>query len=356
MTNFDDKLKSIAKRETIQTPEGFEKRMDAVIDSIPKQKNIGRFSMGVRRAMIAAVIVVSMVLAGGVVYASGIISFFSYNWDGTVNDIVYEENATKTPITFSQDYVPESDDEYAFRQDIKSGEIRRIGQVREDGLFYQRGSSSGTSDRFESLGELQNVLKDAELPLLKTPTYLPPEYSINFIDVNYYLSPDIIDPYMTPSDMSISKNGNEMQIFKIPEAYKKYVAHYHISLVNKDGNYLDIFAHFNQAYEKTEFDVSPEGSVTSLNIDGYEHCVYVSDSYTDNDKTYTNSYIAAEEEMDDVGFYEADMLDYNRSTAKDKPEPRIYDNIRYQFYVSNDTNIDESEMLKIIESLKLPNE
>lgn len=352
MNDFDEKIKNYAKQEHIQTPEGFEERIDNIIDNISKQKNTPRFhTKTIKPAMIAAVMGICILFVGGVVYASGIISSLEYNWSGKVIDTIYEENNQNIPFTFSDDYVPESADEYAFRQGTNNGELRRGGRVREDGCFYQTWSSSGTTDDLNSVEELQMILKEADVPLLKLPTYIPSGYSVDSISVSYYLSPEITDPYMLPAEVWNSENGNEMQLFKLPEGYKNYVGHYHIRFINETDSCLDIFGLFNETYEKTVFDVSPSGKVTVPSIDGYDKSIIVSDYYTEDDKIHTNSYIAVEQKMEDIEFYDSSILGYGRQNKIDEPVPDIYNNIRYHFYVSNNSNIDETELIKIVESL-----
>ncbi len=351
MTDLDKKIKEYAKQEQMLVPEGFEKRIDNVIDNISKKGiRLGLGSKMLKPSFIAATISMCLLLACGVVYASGIISRFDVDWNGSKIRTYNDEERPNTPYPMAEGYVPESADEYAFRQIENQGEIRRIGSIQKDGLFSER-FASGINGKINSISELQKLLREADVPLLKLPSYIPKGYQLETIRVSYYLSPKLIDPYMAPTEVLLSKNGNQMQIFKLPDGYKKYVDSYQITLKNSNGSYLDIIGDFSENYDSTTFNIMPNTTVSNPVISGFPKSIYFSNSLKDGDSTIISTIISVEQKMDAVQAYSVDELDYNNREKKAKPAANTYNNIFYQITATNDLNINESEMVQMINSL-----
>ena len=75
MTDFDDMVKSYAKNEHIQTPEGFEARIDLAAERISKGKIKPSFKTKMMKpSFAAAVIAVCVLTLSGAVFAANVLS------------------------------------------------------------------------------------------------------------------------------------------------------------------------------------------------------------------------------------------------------------------------------------------
>jgi len=75
MTDFDDKVKSYARAERVQTPEGFEARMDSRAEAITRSKAKPGFKVKMLKpSFAAAVIAICVLLLSGAVFAVNVLS------------------------------------------------------------------------------------------------------------------------------------------------------------------------------------------------------------------------------------------------------------------------------------------
>ncbi len=350
MIDFDKELKNYAKREPMLVPTGFEERMDHLINQISKkgEKRGFRYKM-LKPSFVAATIGACIVLASGIAYASGIISGFDVDWYGNKIRAYNDEERPSAPYAMAEGYVPESADEYAFRHIQNEGELRRIGRIEKNGFFSER-SATGLNGNVETLDELQKLLSEADVSLLKVPSYIPEGYGLEAIQVSYYLSPKLIDPYMAPSAVSISKNGNQMQVFTMPDGYKKYIDSYQITLKNSSGSYLDMIGNFDTNLDMT-FNVRPDTVVRNPTINGFPKAIYYTNAIKEGETTILSTILTVEQKMEAVEAYAEDNLDYSNSGKCDKPSVNRYTHIQYQVIATNNPKIDEVEMTRIIDSL-----
>lgn len=211
-------------------------------------------------------------------------------------ETVYEKES-RGPVTFSDDYVPESPDEYAFRQAQTAGEICRIGKIDEDGHFHPS-FLSGNVEKFSSYEDVLEKLKNARQPL-EIPSYIPEGYEFESALLVYYLSPGLIDPYMSPFQALISQNGNEMQTFRLPGGYDQFIESCHLYFKDGDGNTLLAFYGLEPTHDTTSFQTSPDAAVTAPKIGGFQGTIYVSEVHDGA----VHSYVAAQRGTDPVGYY-----------------------------------------------------
>ncbi len=351
MTNFDEKIKSYAANEQVQTPEGFDERIDSLLENI-LEKGVRRSFRGkmFRPSFIAAVIGSIIILIGGAVYASGVISSYDVGWDGKIVKTNYEEEYKIYPL--AEGYVQESADEKAFRQVRNDGEVIRVLDATKDGKFRISTSQTGIIETCSSINELKELLRNSKLKRLKLPSYIPVGYTLDSISILFYLSPDYVDENMPPTQSVISENGNLMQTFKFPDIYKKYIGSYQLTLRNGDKGCIDIIGRFEENFDVVTFGVSPNGKVSNPKIQGFNKTIFYSDLYEDNGSTTNSSIMAVLQKMDAVRFLTASELDMkNPSIERYKSRDYTFKNIRYDVIATNDDSINEEEAVKIIESL-----
>jgi hypothetical protein len=350
MMDFDKMIIGYAKTEHVQAPIGFEARIDQEAERISK-RNIkpGFRTKMLRPSYAAAVISICILIISGVAYASGILSRIDVGWNGkTVREYYQEEPRAYTK---SADFVEESADEYAFRQEKKADELKRIGKTDESGQFNAT-FCSGLITTLGTLDELKAQISGSISLNLKLPSFVPAGYELESVKAGYYLSADYIDINMPPTDVSVSENGRQMQAFKLPEAYKNHVYYYQLTYKNSVDNRIDIIGNYEESILESTFGVTPNAEVSHPLINGFQKSIYYSDSYAEGDTMYTNTNFVVSQETKAIEAYSGFVLDFKNSGAKgSKPEIFSYDSIRYQIYVTGDKNIGEAELVRIVESL-----
>lgn len=349
MRDLDRKLKDIARNEQINTPEGFGERIENLAKSLSSKNIKPSFKTRMLRPSFAAAVIAATLLAiGGVVYASGIIASLSIGWDGQTLRTNYEEAQPQYP---SYDFIPESADEYDFRQIRTAGEVRRICSLDKNSIFHDT-YNSGIIVEANTVDELRTLLSNGKASEIKLPSYIPEGYQLDSLLVLSYLSPDYIDPNIQPDSIKTSENGNQMQIFTLPEEYKNHIMQYQLSLKNSEGSILDIACWLEENYDTESFDISPKGTINNPKVSGFNKAIYISDSSEDSGKIVNHSYLAAQRRIDAIPFYSIDKLGYGNGSLKpSKPVTNSFKNVRYQVTVNNNVGINENELIKIIDSL-----
>jgi len=271
-----------------------------------------------------------------------------YNWNG---EIVSPFVSPKERAASEEDwvYISPSDEEWDFLSGQKVGEIRMIWRTEE-----VDGSRWGWSGRtyLNTLEELEAVLKDADVPSFKAPTYIPAGYRIDEIVFMYHDQPWDMFETMMPVEDKMSANGNLMLTFELTENYRKHISYYIVSYVNeaKDSR-IDLIGDFKEYFEySASFPASSKSKMKTPVIDSFDKTVMVSNVRLPaihphgqhHEELHLYNYIVAvnkTEEMEPLGMFGGDF-------------GRGYDSVEYRFYIEGDKSVNEKEMIKMVRGLK----
>jgi len=263
----------------------------------------------------------------------------SYDWNGNVANVFHRGEPSEWD---DYDFMESAADEEAFLAGQLADELRWIKWPMNDSGGWQE--SHGRT-HLNTLEELRSVLKNADVPSFKIPTYTPAGYSIESIGFNYYHGPEIREK--TPTEVRISTNGNEMSIIKLTEDVRKCISGYNITYINETtGDKLDFRGMFNEFDNRARFSASVNSSVRIPVIDGFDRAIIatnvrmpdISAPHQDN-RILSYNYIAASYR---TGYIEPYSKDFSRGM----------DSLEYGFF-TDDLNIDEEELIKLVVNLRL---
>jgi len=252
-----------------------------------------------------------------------------YGWDGRVINVT----DMSLPTEFEElEYWQPTAEERDFLENQQIDEIRRIHWYDSDDgtpLFYY-----GFWTYLDTIEELRDITKNTVDSSLKLPEYIPSGYSIESIRFAYAVNDEILKTM--PYEVIISERGNEMHIFRLSEDNRENTWGYIISCINEAGGKLDIVGeYFVREYMGRIHGFAHafmNSNVSVLEIDGFDRAIMV--IMADDERAAINT-----------PHWRRDQVQICNFIATG------YGNEEYTFYVMDDSNIGENEMIKLVENL-----
>lgn len=240
MKRFDENIRQMAKGESVVLPDGFEQRTDALLVQLTAQKTEQGTQRKIsKRLLIAATLVLAVALVS-IAYGTGIISSIWYNFSGEVTHTEYEKNQLPAPVEPANNperYV-DSEEELAFMAEAAAGELRRTGSLSANGKLSPRRTGSLTQET--EWEELKRLIEESKGPALMLPTAFPDGYDAATAEVIFYLSPEYVDPLKPADESREGVDGHIMQIFRMPEEYRRYARGYSLTFYRTENRYIEV--------------------------------------------------------------------------------------------------------------------
>lgn len=333
MTDFDKKIKYMARQEKVEVPPGFDERMDRLIEQsrseAMKVKSRRRFY---RFSTMAAVLAGSLVVALGV-YAA--VNWASYDWDGNkipTEPVIMDEGVEETSFTFS---FPDKES-YDERLPDDFNPEAEIARIKSPGSGFW---SIIEPLRIRSEAELRERLVKAK-QRFRIPEWLPGGYQFKEAALHFYLSEEYISHNTDPTRTKELENGEIVEIFAMPPEYQQHISEVYISYQNDHGELLSYGADLLSG--SLSFSATDQVRTSVPEIDGYDKVLYMDDVPGDSDnqnRLYLKQDIAA------VPFFFESDFDGQDSLF----QPMSYNAITY----SIESNIlEEDDLIRIAKELK----